>query len=195
MIHRLLFLINLLIILTVQTNASQIDDVENVSDIKSIETVSVSDEAALIREKYLKEIAEKNKPGTTAADFRFRLRNGETQKLHNVKSDKPILLLFYNPDCQNCHEVIENLSQSDLPNRLMVLAIDAEEDSELFEETKDELPAEWTVGFAIDPIDEEEVYVFLSIPTLFLLSPDKTVLLKETDISEINRYLSSDFIP
>lgn len=155
------------------------------------DVASVRDEASLIRERYLQELAAKNKPGTPASDFLFRLRDGTPRRLHDLVTDKLILLIFYNPDCHDCHKVIENISQSDLPSRVLIAAIDAEDDEELFEKTKDDLPAGWTVGYAIDPIDEEDIYILPSSPTLYLLAPDKTVLLKETSLSEIIQYISA----
>lgn len=188
MLYRILFLIQMLIVAV----ASPVSAQTNVPGDEE-ELNAVKDEAQMARDKYLQELAAKNKVDSKAADFLFRLRNGEEKRLHEMQSDLPILLLFYNPDCHDCHRVINQLASSDLPSKLTVLAIDAEDDEELFEETKEELPSDWNVGFAVDPIDEEEIYVLLSTPTLFLLSPDKTVLLKDTSLSEISRYLESEF--
>lgn len=143
------------------------------------------DEGDRIRAGFRLEIAAKNRPGNTASDFAFETREGETVRLHNVNSKNPILLLFYDPDCYHCIQTIDALKESDIASVAEVVAIYAEEDREIWEETNSTLPDNWTVGFALDPIQDDETYVFLTSPILYLLTPDKTVLLKDTTLSAV----------
>ena len=45
-----------------------------------------------------------------------------------------------------------------------------------------------TVGFATDPIQEDETYYILSMPTIYLLDKNKTVLLKDTTLDKVYKY-------
>ena len=151
----------------------------------------VQDEAQEAREKYLREIAAKNKPGSTAADFLFELRDGSQTTLHefSTQANSPILLIFYDPDCHHCLEVMQAIKDSSLPAQCRILAIDAEDDRDLWDASAQSLPENWSVGFALDPIQDDDTYVFLNSPTLYLLSPDKTVILKDTSLPEIESSL------
>ena len=142
-------------------------------------------EADKLRAAYRAEIAAKNRPGTKAANFSFTTRDGKKQSLHKLKSKKNILLLFYDPDCDHCQEVIETLRNGEYEEKYTIMAIDTEEDRELWDETAPALPEDWTVGFALDPIQENETYVFDTMPTIYLLAPNKKVLLKEANLSDL----------
>ena len=146
-------------------------------------------EADKMRAEYRLEIAAKNRPGTPAADFKFESRDGKTKSLHSLQTDKPILLLFYDPDCDHCMETIADLKKRGISGMADVVAIYAEEDRERWEETAEALPQEWTVGYALDPIQDDETYVFLSSPTVYLLDRDKKVLLKDTNIATVEKKL------
>lgn len=146
-------------------------------------------EADKMRAEYRLEIAAKNRPGTTASDFKFESRDGKTESLHSLQTDKPILLLFYDPDCDHCMETIADLKKRGISGMADVVAIYAEEDRERWEETAEALPQEWTVGYALDPIQDDETYVFLSSPTVYLLDRDKKVLLKDTNIATVEKKL------
>lgn len=142
------------------------------------------------RVRFLLEMAKKNRPGEKAADFTFTSRDGKRIKLSALDSNSMTLLIFYDPDCGHCHETFEALKTSDLPSKLAVVAIDAEEDRELWDMTNNSLPKEWTVGFATDPIQESETYILQTMPAIYLLGKDKTVILKDTDIKQLSEYLN-----
>ncbi len=146
-------------------------------------------EADKMRAEYRLEIAAKNRPGTPAADFKFESRDGKTESLHTLQTDKPILLLFYDPDCDHCMQTIADLKKRGISGMADVVAIYAEEDRQRWEETAEALPQEWTVGYALDPIQDDETYVFLSSPTVYLLDRDKKVLLKDTNIATVEKKL------
>lgn len=142
-------------------------------------------EAGKLRAQFRLEAALKNRPNTPASDFSFTNRDGSTQKLSEVKTSDNILLLFYDPDCNHCIDIIDEIKSLNL-NSTTIIAIDSEEDKELWDKTKDSLPANWIVGFANDPIQEDELYIFEEMPTLFLLTSDKIIRLKDATIKEIS---------
>lgn len=149
----------------------------------------ILNEADRLRATYRIEIAVKNRPGTTASDFSFVTRYGEHCNLIDLKTSKPILLFFYDPDCDHCMQTIAQLKQTDIPNKAEVVAIYAEDDRERWEETNSQLPEDWIVGYALDPIQDDETYIFLTSPTLYLLTPQKTILLKDTTLPAIDEML------
>ncbi|MDE6335079.1 MAG: hypothetical protein K2L34_00780, partial [Muribaculaceae bacterium] len=149
----------------------------------------ILNEADRLRATYRIEIAAKNRPGTTASDFNFLTRYGKHCNLLGFKASKPILLFFYDPDCDHCMQTIAQLKQSAVPDKAEVMAIYAEDDRERWEETNSQLPENWTVGYALDPIQDDETYIFLTSPTLYLLTPQKTILLKDTTLPAIEETL------
>lgn len=151
----------------------------------------ILNEADRLRATYRIEIAAKNRPGTTASDFNFLTRSGKRCNLLGFNASKPILLFFYDPDCDHCMQTIADLKQTDIPDKVEVVAIYAEDDRERWDETNSLLPEHWTVGYALDPIQDDETYIFLTSPTLYLLTPQKTILLKDTTLPAIDEQLQS----
>ncbi|MDE5976702.1 MAG: thioredoxin family protein [Muribaculaceae bacterium] len=142
-------------------------------------------EAEKLREEFRLQMEKKNRVGTKAADFKFETREGEDTSLHAISSERDIILIFYNPDCDNCHAAIDSISALNKDGRFQVVAIDSEEDRDEWNQTASGLPDGWTVGFATDPIQEDETYYIFNMPTIYLLDKDKTVLLKDTTVEKI----------
>lgn len=155
------------------------------------------DETEKSRPRFLLSAALKNRPGTTAADFAYHTRNGRQQTLHNTPSAPRLLLLFYNPDCSHCREVIA-LLQADRrlkerlhDGRLTLLAINTEGTPET-EAHPELLPTDWITGTADTTLTDNELYILPSMPTLYLLDGKKHVLLKEATPQEILAYLTKE---
>lgn len=143
------------------------------------------DEAERLRAEYMRELELKNRPGTAAPDFRFEDRDGHEKSLYDLPNDKRTLLIFYDPDCQHCWETFEALQGATIPSDIHVAAISAEGDRMLWDASKDQLPDTWTVGYAIDPIIDEDLYVIEETPAMFLLGKDKRVEIKHPKIQDI----------
>lgn len=129
--------------------------------------------------------AMKNRRGTTATDFHFVTRDGKRTTLLNSLGDRMTLLMFYDPDCEQCAEAKELLEKTPLQPGVKILAIDVAGDRELWDKTKDKMPREWMTGFATDPIDDEELYVLPALPTFYLLDPNGTILLKDPPLQQL----------
>ena len=131
------------------------------------------------------EDALKNRPGSVAPDFEFITRGGEKINLHSLKNDSPLLLIFYDPECEHCHDILTALSASEQlrglaqNGSLQVMAIYSGENRELWNASAPQLPDYWTVGYENGRIEEEELYVFRSLPVLYILDTDKRVLYKD----------------
>ncbi len=85
-------------------------------------------------------IAMLNRPGTLATDFRYLDRNGTKHSLHETIAEE-LLLVFYDPECTHCSEILEsiaqdsNISESIATGKMKVLAIYAEGKRDVWEKT------------------------------------------------------------
>lgn len=154
-------------------------------------------EAERLRPTHRLELARKNRPGMMATDFSYTARNGKRCRLHTTTTTaRWLLLVFYDPACDHCTEILQSLSESPTIGRciadkkLAVLAIYTEGDRDLWNRTKNEMPEAWQVGIDTDSIVARELYDIPAMPVLYLLSSDKTVLLKDAAIAEIENELS-----
>lgn len=153
-----------------------------------------------LRPSWQLETAKKNRPGMTAADFAYVTRSGIRQRLHGTPGER-LLLLFYDPDCEHCREILEQLHESRLLRQLLeagklaVLAVYTGGDRKLWDATKEAMPQKWSVGFDLDGIPDRELYSLPAMPILYLLDRDKTVLLKDPSPLLLESYLFRNPLP
>ena len=140
--------------------------------------------------------AMKNRPGTITADFSFITYDNKKYSFHNLKEDtEQILLLFYDPDCDNCKESLKILSadkdlqQSIEEKKLSVIAIYAGDDKKLWKETVNEMPGTWTVGMDTGDINKNDLYELRALPSLYLLDKGKNVILKDASPNQLLSFL------
>lgn len=128
------------------------------------------------------EAARKNRPGMIAADFAYTTRDGINGTLHKTTTEGDMLLIFYDPDCDHCKEVMGNLqadkalSNAIASGKLKVLAIYSGDDQNLWKRTATSLPDNWTVGYESGVLQENGLYVLRTMPTLYLLDRNKKVI-------------------
>lgn len=153
------------------------------------------DEADKIRPRYRLALAQKNRPGRPAADFTYTLSDGRTGTLYGVKADY-VILFINNPGCTACKESIEQIEQSPLVSRMIgdgrvkVVALYPDEDMKAWRDYLSHFPPTWINGYDAGlKIKEGELYDLKAIPTLYLLSRDKTVILKDAPFGAIEQYL------
>lgn len=133
-------------------------------------------------------VAQMNRPGSRAADFRYVDSRGYESSLYSFRS-RQILLIFYDIDCPHCKEILPLLAANHALNvaissgEISVLAIYTEGDRQLWESTKGEMPANWTVGYDLTGILETDLYDLPAMPTLYLLDSAHRVILKDPDPS------------
>lgn len=152
-----------------------------------------------IRPAYRLETAKKNRPGTVATDFSCTDRNGNRRTLHGTRG-KQLLLLFYDPACSHCSEILNGLRESPLIRELIavkelaVLAVYTEGDRELWDETKEAMPQEWIVAIDDSRIVERESYSLPAMPVIYLLDAGKRVILKDAPLERLEAWLSENNI-
>lgn len=137
-----------------------------------------------------------NRRGTRATDFTYTLSDGTRQRLHRLSAER-LILLFYDPDCENCANTLEAMKASSLladrlaRNKVKVLAVYADEDTELWKKAQSSLPDTWLNAYDKERrIIREGLYDLQALPSLYLLDADKTVLLKDAAWERVERYLS-----
>lgn len=134
-------------------------------------------EAVRERSKFRLEQALKNRPGMKATDFRMVMRDGRNTTLLRELGDTTIVL-FYDYDCEHCKETVGRLQDPATGIRFPIMAVEATEEREGWDATKGDMPAGWKVGFATEPLDGESYY-FPALPSVYLLSGDGTVIVKD----------------
>lgn len=124
----------------------------------------------------LESVCELNAEGTAAADFSFDLFGGpQGLMLSEFRAEgERLCLLFYDPDCGHCAEVIARLN--DLP--VKVLAVCVDNTPERWAATAPGLPAEWAKAYDRSDIPESEIYMLRSLPSVYLLDGRGRVELK-----------------
>lgn len=142
--------------------------------------------------------AVRNRKGSTAADFSFIDSAGLRNTLYGSGDGKRSrILIFYDPDCDHCHDVInalkEDMTITDKlhSGEISILAVYADGDTEVWNNAKNSLPAEWIN--AVSPeneIEEKELYILRHMPTLYLLAPDNKVLLKDPSVRQLIHYIN-----
>lgn len=154
----------------------------------------VLDQYEKIRFGYQRDALRKNRAGTKAANFAYIDRNGARSTLHSTPSGELLLVIFYDPDCGHCKEIMETLMQSARMSQMVaagelsVLAIYSGEMRELWEETNGQLPSEWMVGYDTTDIEEKGLYIFRAMPTLYLLDRNKEVVAKDIPSFQLLEY-------
>ena len=126
-----------------------------------------------------------NLPGTVAADFRFVDTSGRTRTLHSVKAEY-VLLVFGNPDCTACKELVESMSSVpeivalEASGRLKVVDIYIDQEIDLWKQRMASYPKNWINGYDPDYVIRQDlIYDVRAVPSIYLLDKDKTVLLKD----------------
>lgn len=159
-----------------------------------------SNDTGKIRYRHQLEMLRKNRPGTRAADFRYTDTGGKSRRLYKTKADS-LLLLFYDPDCPKCLHTIKKLQNSPVITRLVsdgkltVLAIYAGDDDMLRETSLPDMPSQWKAGTDSGCIAGRESYWLISMPSIYLLDRNKTVLLKNPPVDFLEAYIDSRTFP
>lgn len=164
---------------------------------------SQTDSAQKARAQRNLALASLNRPGSRAADFHYvpALKNrpntafeDHAVRLYHLQSPY-LLILFNNPYCQACKEVIEELEAApalrDLQQnkKLQVLALYTDANLEEWNAYLPQMPAHWINAYnPASRITEETLYDLRAIPTLYLLDRDKTVILKDPTVAQVEAW-------
>lgn len=160
--------------------------------------LSPNDEALRIQARHDLKLIGMNRKGSIASDFVYTLHSGGQSQLHRIRSPYT-LLVFYDPDCQGCAAMLEELKGSsilnrpDMMKRLKVLACYPDEDIELWRKYRYQIPAGWINAYDKDLVVlSNELYDLTAMPALYLLDKDKRVLLKDVSVKEVEYYFQNN---
>lgn len=160
------------------------------------------DEYDRIAPAYDLELARKNRIGNIANDFEYTLADGSKHRMHNIEADY-LLLMFNNPGCPMCSQLMADITSSPMLNelqeldRLEIISIYPDTDIETWRNYQSEMPTGWISGYDPDQIiSQERLYKLNAIPALYLLDADKRVLVKDgSDVRQVEYVIAeSDFI-
>ena len=132
------------------------------------------DDYIRMRAEYINSMVSSNTVGSKATDFSFILRNGKESTLYSMP-DEEMLLVFYDPECPHCTEIVELLSRE---VKELVLAVYTEGKDSVWQATKDLMPSDWTVGMTPYSMSEADLFDLKAMPTVYVLDRDKTILSK-----------------
>lgn len=132
-----------------------------------------------------------NAVGTPAADFPFVDSRGRRRTLYGIRADVT-LLIFGNPDCAACRDLVRTMEeypelQEHVRNgELCIVDVYIDEEIDQWKQRIPEYPASWINGYDPDfRIRTDLLYHVRAIPSLYLLGPDKTVLLKDATVEDV----------
>ena len=154
------------------------------------------DEYERIAPAYDLEIVRKNRIGRAATDFVYTLEDGSEHRLYDIKA-RYTILLFSNPECPLCGEIMQQIASSEFLSLLMqngvlkVLTLYPDEDIEHWRKYLSNIPSEWIRAYDKNQVlTKERLYNLSAIPALYLLDRDKRVLIKDgTSVADIESLL------
>lgn len=117
----------------------------------------------------------KNRPGSAAPDFELTYADGHRARLLR-NDDAEILLIFYEPDCNVCHDTMARLAadpavaQSIADGTLRIVAVYQGKELAAWREHAATLPSTWEVTRdASGTVDRRELYLVRATPTIYLI--------------------------
>lgn len=151
-----------------------------------------------LRPAMLLKSVSKNKVGSTAADFSYTKPDGSQHQLSEVQTPLT-LLLFFDPECDDCHQVIMRLEKTDVLNQLTadrqltVLAVYPGENKRLWQTMAQHMLPTWEIGMdESQTIYNKELYDILGFPSMYLLDQHKTVILKDASLTTLEEYFGAN---
>ena len=165
--------------------------------LESILSSPLLDEYERIAPEYDLEIARKNRIGTIANDFVYTLADGSQHRMHDIEASYTILM-FSNPGCPMCREIMEEITSSPLLNELTergdlrTLSLYPDEDLEAWHEHFEDMPTSWIRAYDKgQKITLERLYNLSAIPALYLLDNQKRVIIKDgTSVPQIENIIA-----
>jgi hypothetical protein len=167
-----------------EPNSPMVSDEMYIMFLNQVLKTSVLSKVEKSRFEYQHRVVMKNRVGSVATDFIYMDKDGKTGSLHQLKAEET-LLVFYDPECDNCAEIIEKLRYNRVLNskimsgRMRVLAVYAGDNRALWEQHLAKMPTNWSVGRAVSKIQPLGLYVLRAMPAIYLLDKDKKVVKKE----------------
>ncbi|MBQ2912684.1 MAG: DUF5106 domain-containing protein [Bacteroidales bacterium] len=135
-----------------------------------------------------------NLPGTKATEFQFTTPTGEIKRISDIQG-KYTVLLFYNPDCKSCSQILEATKESEIIHRALeeenttLVAIYPQDDSYIWRKYIETVPDKWINGCDNGmTLISEVLYDLRVLPVFYLLDSNKEVVLKDVPLKTIEEF-------
>lgn len=135
-----------------------------------------------------------NQPGTKATEFQFTTPTGEIKRISDIQG-KYTVLLFYNPDCKSCSQILEATKESEIIHRALeeenttLVAIYPQDDSYIWRKYLETVPDKWINGCDNGmTLISEVLYDLRVLPVFYLLDYNKEVVLKDVPLKTIEEF-------
>ena len=141
-------------------------------------------------------LLERNRIGEQASDFTYYLPDGRRGSLYRMAAgSKWLVLVFYDPECGSCHEVLERmaadvtLAEAVGDGAVKVLAVYTEGNDEAWRGSLNGMPEGWTVVTDREQVKEQALYDLKALPSIYLLDKTGKVILKDVGVGELSTVL------
>jgi hypothetical protein len=127
----------------------------------------------------------KNRCGARATDFAYVDRNGRKGTLMGTPFQGKLMVIFYDPDCDECKASIAEWGQSNALNELIasqrvtVLAVCTEGEKSAWQQHLVEMPTNWLVTYDASGINEKNLYILRAMPTIYIIGEDHRIVGKD----------------
>lgn len=149
-----------------------------------------TDNARMQRIKALLETLMNNRPGTPAADLEIKVRNNPATQLSALFGETPVILIFHDPDCEDCAALIKQASamaeinEAIAAGKFRIVAIDASGDMERWTADAEHIPANWIDAISPDAqVIADETYYLPRFPAIYVVNADGNVELRDVDLA------------
>ncbi len=169
--------------------------------VHMVEEYYMSGEAFWVEPDNLERIAQRAmrlKPlliGNTAPDIEMYTRDGETLSLHDVEAEY-LVIYFWDSDCPHCKRVtpaLRDLYHRKKDQGVKVFAVNTEADRENWIKSKEEYNLDWiNVNDIHNRSGFRDKYDIYSIPLLFLLDSEKTIMAKRITVDQIEEIITRE---
>ena len=141
----------------------------------------------------------KNKIGSMGANFVFNTLQEQTSSLYDVgQSVKYKLLIFFDPDCEHCRQILKWLS-SDMRLKkfidrglIALITVYTLDDVSAWKQYASTLPSQWLNVYSPDgKVDTDEIYTLRTMPSVYLLSGDNIVIGRYLGAVDIDQLLEN----
>lgn len=143
------------------------------------------EEADRLRGVNMLKMLGKNRPGMKITDFDATDINDKKTRLSKFLSKDKNLIIFYDPDCGYCMEMFETIDKARLEEKYNIIAVDAVEDTSLWDSTKRMMPEYWTAIHTNDSLEDLDLYYFPVLPQIYITDKKGVILVKNPPVTNL----------
>lgn len=161
--------------------------------------ITDKDNPLLSSYKFRLKLINRNKVGSKACNFKFSLPNNNISSLYKTEiKTKYLLLIFYDPECHSCHEIMSRMFNDNILNTAIeqnivtVMAVYTNGNNKVWKNSLTEMPSKWIICNDNLYITNNALYDLKAMPTIYLLSREKKVLMKDASFSKILKIIKEE---